>query len=283
MRIIEPKQAAAVSQKRKNSVMFPVMVLIAAVALFAYLRLGAKDPQNNSENVAPAVTSPQQAASEESKVLKLKIFTGEELKLFMDNLAYPNVSDVTTKPEITGVPAADERIRQLATERGYRQRAIPNTSLVDADGYLLQQRAMPDWEALKTSAQTAGLDLEISSGFRPVDEQRQIFTDRLKQAGATSASIASGKSDVAVTEVLRTTAVPGYSKHHTGFTVDFTCNGVGLHAFLNTTCGKWLNANNYENAKLRGWIPSYPEGASLQGPDPEPWEYVWVGTTSLYE
>ncbi len=270
------------SQRSKFSILFPALVLISAVALFAYLRIGTEDYQISNE-VSPVVTTTQPPVQEVSKELKLRIFTGEELKTFMDNLAYPNVSDVSTKPDITGVPAADEKIRELAVQRGYRQRAIPNTSLVNVDGHLLQQRAVPDWEALKTSARSAGLNLEISSGFRPVDEQRQIFTDRLKEAGATTSSIATGKSNLAVTEVLKTAAVPGYSKHHTGFTVDFTCSGVGLDAFKNTPCGKWLNANNYENAKLRGWIPSYPDGAGLQGPDPEPWEYVWVGTASLYE
>src|SRR5690606_25521512 len=34
---------------------------------------------------------------------------------------------------------------------------------------------------------------------------------------------------------------------------------------------------NYANAKRFGFIPSYPPDGGKQGPEPEPWEFVWVG------
>jgi LAS superfamily LD-carboxypeptidase LdcB len=43
-----------------------------------------------------------------------------------------------------------------------------------------------------------------------------------------------------------------------------------------------MSKDNYLQAKKYGWIPSYPEGAQQQGPEPEAWEYVWVGTASLH-
>jgi len=33
--------------------------------------------------------------------------------------------------------------------------------------------------------------------------------------------------------------------------------------------------------KRFGFIPSYPENSGKQGPEPEPWEYVWVGEDVL--
>jgi LAS superfamily LD-carboxypeptidase LdcB len=65
--------------------------------------------------------------------------------------------------------------------------------------------------------------------------------------------------------------------------MDLACGGVGLYSFKTTSCYAWLSKNNFENAKKYGWVPSYPEEASQQGPEPEAWEYIWVGTQSLYE
>jgi LAS superfamily LD-carboxypeptidase LdcB len=53
--------------------------------------------------------------------------------------------------------------------------------------------------------------------------------------------------------------------------------------FEQSVCFGWLSKGNYKNAKSNGWIPSYPDGAKKQGPDPESWEYVWVGKQNLIE
>jgi len=90
-------------------------------------------------------------------------------------------------------------------------------------------------------------------------------------------------SDSELDGILATTAIPGYSRHHTGYTVDIGCGNEPAIAFELTVCFDWLSANNYKNAKTYGWIPSYPEGAGQQGPEPETWEYVWVGIDALTE
>jgi LAS superfamily LD-carboxypeptidase LdcB len=95
--------------------------------------------------------------------------------------------------------------------------------------------------------------------------------------------IASGRYDAQVSQVLAMTAIPGYSRHHTGYTVDIACKNNPNASFVYTVCFQWLNADNYKNAKTYGWIPSYPDGAGQQGPDREPWEYVWVGVDAVTE
>ncbi len=42
-----------------------------------------------------------------------------------------------------------------------------------------------------------------------------------------------------------------------------------------------MAADNYRVAKQFGFIPSYPSGAGAQGPEPEPWEYVYVGVKAI--
>lgn len=63
--------------------------------------------------------------------------------------------------------------------------------------------------------------------------------------------------------------------------MDFGCNSDNLVNFKTTSCFTWISKNNYENAKRFGIIPSYPSGASNQGPNPEEWEYVWVGEPNV--
>ena len=58
-------------------------------------------------------------------------------------------------------------------------------------------------------------------------------------------------------------------------------SGKDFTDFGSTRAYEWLSSDNYLNAKRFGFIPSYPQGAGKQGPDPEPWEYVWVGEDRL--
>jgi LAS superfamily LD-carboxypeptidase LdcB len=97
--------------------------------------------------------------------------------------------------------------------------------------------------------------------------------------------IARGDADDVVDLVLQTSSIPGYSKHHTGYAMDWAdlTSGKGFTDFVETPAHRWLAKDNYHNAKRFGFIPSYPPGASQQGPDPETWEYVWVGVERLKE
>lgn len=97
-----------------------------------------------------------------------------------------------------------------------------------------------------------------------------------------NAQIASGKtSQAAIDTVLEGAAPPGYSKHHSAYTVDMTCSGLGAKSFIGTVCDEWLSADDYEVARTYGFIPSYPSKIDVQGPAPEPWEYNYVGADTL--
>jgi LAS superfamily LD-carboxypeptidase LdcB len=191
-------------------------------------------------------------------------------------------------PEITGNVKADERIRTIALSRGYVLRSVPVASInktgeprVTTDD-LLQEKAYTAWQSLKAAAKADGIPLQFNSGYRSVEMQRELFLGRLSASGVSYSQIANGGADNAVVSVLKQAALPGYSRHHTGYTIDLVCAN-GTQSFEVTTCFKWLSDDNYRNAKKHGWIPSYPDGADEQGPEPEPWEYVWVGLGPLVE
>jgi LAS superfamily LD-carboxypeptidase LdcB len=221
-------------------------------------------PQAGSQN-----TSPSPATS------KYRQFTGQQFVDFYNSFVYSNVTSITVKPTITGDPAADARIQNLAETRGYRLRGESLNG-----GY--QPQLNTAITNLRTAAaQEAGLNFVTVSGYRSINDQRGIFLAAMDQVGVNRSLIASGSQDGLIESVLVTRSIPGYSKHHTGYTVDFGCNSQDLLGFINTACYEWISANNYENAKRFGLIPSYPDGAINQGPNPEQWEYVWVGEAAL--
>lgn len=235
-----------------------------------------------------ATQSPQNSAHAQTNTTPttLKNFTNQEFRDLYSLVAktYPNTQEITEPPYITGQPAADERIRTIAERRGYQLRSLPvapivkiNESGLEGDD-LLQTKSFEAWQALKASAAADKIPLRLLSAYRSPEYQRNLFMQRLTAAGVSAENISGGGFDAQINQVLSLTAPPGYSRHHNGYTVDLACYPNGQFVqFATSVCYKWISANNYEKAKLAGWIPSYPAGTTEQGPEPEPWEYVWVG------
>lgn len=293
MRVIEPPHHRTRSKQRRKKKLIPFAV---AILLIVVLSVGAwfgiktyttKDSvEADQTNQAVLALQQKQETAANAKPEDYKYFSADEFKQLYDNIVYPNTQRLLQPPEITGNIAADNRIRTIAESRGYTLRSVPiapieKTNLPGLIGDdLLQQKAFVDLQELMKAAEADGVPLKLNSGYRSIEMQRELFLGRLHATGASNAQIASGQADNAVVTVLSLAAIPGYSRHHTGYTVDFLC-GNAAQKFETTTCYKWLEQNNYLNAKMHGWIPSYPEGASQQGPEPESWEYVWVSKQAL--
>lgn len=213
---------------------------------------------------------------------KFKDFSGEAFQQLYSSLALPNTTPLQESLSTTGDLTADNVIKQAAETRGYKKQTVPERPLVDVDGFQLQERAVQPWLDLKQDAATAGIGLELLAGFRSPEDQRVVFREFFTSRGATVSAIRTGASGSLLDTILARTAPAGYSRHHNGYTIDIGCTSDS-GTFGSTECFTWLSKNNYENAKRYGWIPSYPPGSGLQGPDPEPWEYIWVGTDVLYQ
>ena len=281
MRIIEPHQLARRSIKKKKKIRRPLAVILVILAVGGYLLWRTAIPRQiqNSEATTPHSNVSQNINNTQKK--KLKQFTNAEFVALYNTFAYPNTSEITISPKITGNDIADKHIQTIAESRGYKLRTAPVAEpLLVKDGYFLQQKAVQPFLDLTNAAKKDGLTLTLTAAFRSINDQRELFLSRLK---ATADVIAAGKADDVVNEALNSVAPPGYSRHHNGFTVDIACGTVGGLAFLNTPCYEWLSKDNFKQAKTYGWIPSYPQGTTSVGPEPEPWEYVWVGYDSLLE
>jgi len=224
-----------------------------------------------------------------AEILQYKTFSPNGFRELYEALSPGTMEEA---PPVTGMAEADRRIAALAQARGYRLRAQADPALLaDAGGgRLLQPPALQAFRGLQAEAAAQGLRLELVSGFRSVDRQRVIFLGALAERGRrrlgrsyTPVEIAAGAADEALEAVLAESAPPGFSRHHTGYALDLNDPSTGrpFTEFGGSRAHEWLAADNYLAAKRFGFIPSYPPGAGAQGPDPEPWEFVWVGEAAL--
>lgn len=291
MRVIDHKQFSVnkhrhtSSRARRGSLVFGLLL----VAVGGYIVFGQNLIKKSADQPDPEPAASQTSPPVSTKPTKLKIFNGAEFQKLYSSFAYPNTQPLQEKPTITGDEKADEHIRLIAEKRGYKLSSVPVASIVKTgepgltEDDLIQPNALKAWQEMKAAALNDGVELQMTSAYRSIEVQRALFLRRMKDDFVYTESVAAGYVDHLVEKLLTRAAPPGYSRHHTGYTIDLACDDIGLDAFTTTPCFKWLSKNNYENAKKFGWVPSYPDGANLQGPEPEPWEYIWVSTYSLYE
>ena len=276
MRVILPTNIRQRQKKRHSS----MLRIVFSLFILCLVLTGAYFYQTESNYYFDGPRQEKKTSLEPIQK-EFRVFNGEEIKVLYNSFHYANTYKIISLPPITGNTEADKKIRTLAEARGYVMRRIARDNLGDADGHPIQLLAEKPWQDLKAAAANDGIILTATWAFRSLEDQQMIFLEGLRSFGISTQDIADGKADSLVDKVLQTFAPPGYSRHHTGYTIDLTCGTNGLTNFATTTCHDWLSRDNFINAKKFGWAPSYPDGASLQGPEPEPWEYVWVTSDSL--
>ena len=179
----------------------------------------------------------------------------------------PNLDPPNAQYSITGNEELDQRIRDAAFERGYVLSPTASENLGRADGVTMQPQAAEAWRGLKADARAAGMPFIVSSAYRSLASQRTQFLSKL-----------GGTSDSAINAALTWWSIPGTSKHHAGYALDFRYRTGTFGEFRNTPDYAWLKEQNFATPKQHGLIPSYPDDVDNQGPNPEPWEFVWIGT-----
>lgn len=197
-------------------------------------------------------------------------YTGPEFIALYDyaveNLL-PGLEYQETLYPITGDEELDDRIWEIALSRGYILRPLAAGEMATARGVPMQPPLAAAWLALEAEARAAGMQFIVSSAYRSLAAQRTQFLSKLE-----------GTSDTAINAALNWWSIPGTSKHHGGYALDFRYADGTFGEFRATPDYAWLAANNFAIPKRYGLIPSYPDDVEAQGPRPEPWEFVWVGT-----
>jgi zinc D-Ala-D-Ala carboxypeptidase len=123
----------------------------------------------------------------------------------------------------------------------------------------LERRAAAQWEAMKQAALADAVALAVVSAFRSFDYQRQIIAGKLA-AGQT------------LEQILKVSALPGFSEHHSGRAVDIGTRGCPplTEAFEHTEAFAWLQ----KRARDFSFTLSYPRG-NPHGVVFEPWHWVF--------
>ncbi len=137
----------------------------------------------------------------------------------------------------------------------------------DGREYRLTPEAAAAWRRMKQAAAGEGVVLRLISAFRSVDRQAEILKEKLA-AGAT------------VEEILKASAPPGYSEHHTGCAIDIDTEGAPPLEieFERTPAFAWLKAN----AGRFGFMLSFPQG-NRYGYQYEPWHWFYSGPSTERE
>jgi len=226
-------------------------------------------------------------------LFKFKYFESSEFVDFSNKLLAESTAKNT---EITGNKNVDKEILNIAVLRGYKIRKEIDPNLLVAvdtkedDTYKLSLAAKDAYKAMKKAGEEEGIKISLTSGYRSIDDQKKLFVSRFLRNFKNNTGkdfdkdlTTSSEAQASIGKTLEMTAPPGYSKHHSGITVDVTEDSLDSKSlpFVKTRAFSWLSKNNYYNSKRFGFVPSYPEGVSLIGPEPESWEYVFVSIDEL--
>lgn len=150
------------------------------------------------------------------------------------------------------------------------EHALPDSfhrNIIDLYGTDVDERLEEPFKQMQRAARADGVSLWISSGYRSVARQEELFTR------AVSENLDKGMDQkeaeaVAAVSVAR----PGWSEHNTGLAIDL--NGVAEN-FDTMPEFAWLD----EHAVEYGFILRYPKDKQeITGIRYEPWHYRYVGT-----
>lgn len=123
----------------------------------------------------------------------------------------------------------------------------------------LSKEYVANFNIMKTAAATDGIALQIVSGFRSYNTQKQLYNNYVNRDGIANADTYSAR--------------PGHSEHQTGLAADINAADEWFH---DTSEAKWLNDNCYKY----GFIIRYPKGKqNITGYIYESWHLRYVGET----
>ncbi|TAN06359.1 MAG: D-alanyl-D-alanine carboxypeptidase family protein [Rhodanobacteraceae bacterium] len=157
-----------------------------------------------------------------------------------------------------GVPRGYARARRLRLQREPARLAAIGTDVYGRTQWL-QPRAAGALAALRQAALRDGVVLEVVSAFRSIEYQLGILQRKLARGQPMAA-------------ILRVSAAPGYSEHHSGRCVDLTTPGFAPleETFEQSRAFAWLT----RHAATFGFALSYPRG-NPHAFAYEPWHWCW--------
>jgi D-alanyl-D-alanine carboxypeptidase len=124
----------------------------------------------------------------------------------------------------------------------------------------MERNAAAHWIAMRLAAERDGVTMAIVSAFRSFDYQQQIIARKLT-------------AGLSIEQILSVSALPGFSEHHTGRTIDIGTPGCPpvTEAFEQTPAFNWLAQRGH----AFGFRMSYPKDND-SGMVYEPWHWFFT-------
>jgi LAS superfamily LD-carboxypeptidase LdcB len=228
--------------------------------------------QNTTQNNSQQSIQPSSSTAN----VQIPVFSGDQFKQIYKNQQYPNTKPSDTVADVTGYPIVDEYIRNLALKRGFvKQQLADESKLTEINSLKIQPQAAAAFNKIQELAAKDNIKITLVSAYRSPIEQKVIFAPIMPLTYYEEDLVAGGL-DYTLNQGMDTIAPPGFSRHHTGYAMDFGCDSAEVVKFRETPCYEWLKKDNFKVLIQNNLIPSYPEGTTNQGPAPEEWEFVWV-------
>lgn len=165
---------------------------------------------------------------------------------------------ILTAARALGVPADYGRSRGLRLVGEPRRLAFAGYDIHQRPQWL-QPRAARAWFALRQAAALSQVELQLVSAFRSAEYQLGIL-ERKRARGQD------------IEEILRVSAAPGYSEHHSGRALDLTTPGFAAleQEFEGSPAFAWLRRHAHEYGFALSFPPDNPHGIAY-----EPWHWCW--------
>lgn len=147
--------------------------------------------------------------------------------------------------------------------------------VLDSEGQVckIERVTYRHFEKLVSDFSKKNIFIEVSSGYRSIQEQEELFLN--------------GVQDLGIEKATKLIAKPYYSEHHTGLAIDINIWKKGEKEFLNNedTKEEILNKKKEEYQQIHealkdyGFILRYPRGKEeITGYSYEPWHIRYVGS-----
>jgi LAS superfamily LD-carboxypeptidase LdcB len=236
--------------------------------------------------------APKSSIVSNPEIAKYKVFEGSQWKEVYEKAKsnYENITYNYDGLNYFGNDNVNQVAIDLAIKRGFIKRGLVSdqSKLVYIEGYPVQPNMANSIKELFKEMRDNGLSITFLSGFRGIPEQSTVFGDEFYKQSfyslgreISNQEILDRKADGVFNKSYDTVALPGYSRHHYGYTIDVTQPGTFYKDFESTKAYEWMSKDNFYNVKKYGIIPSYPKGVEYQGPEPESWEFIYVGKEDL--
>jgi D-alanyl-D-alanine carboxypeptidase len=159
-----------------------------------------------------------------------------------------------------GIPADYADRCGLPLQPEARRLVSIGTDIYQREQRLLESAALA-WRGMVRSAADDGVEIQLVSAYRSVAYQEGILRQKMARGQA-------------IDEILRVSAAPGFSEHHSGRAVDLTSPGFPAleESFEESDAFAWL----CRHAAAFEFQLSFPRD-NPYGVIYEPWHWAWRG------